>query len=142
MAAKKKAPRRRKVTVEESIKGRKPQPDDEITGNPRRVLIEGRCMLPGEIDQPGTQARSDIVAAMKRQRQIPREATEDVLVPEHVREMYAHIWRVEHEALRREEALKEAYTWRGIRRRTWRRVVDAFAGRHRYTPAPTYRAAY
>jgi hypothetical protein len=109
MAAKKKAPRRRKITVEvQAHPNRKPQP--------------------GEIDAPGVKTRTDIVAEMFRQRNRPKHITYEELVPKHVREMYAHIWHNEHEALLREEALKEAYTWRGIRRRIWRSVADTFAG--------------
>lgn len=50
--------------------------------------------------------------------------TANKLLPETVRLQFAERWRLEQEALEREEFVRSQYTWRAM----WRRLVDRIVG--------------
>lgn len=65
------------------------------------------------------------IASMRDQRFRRKQVTADQLVPAHVHQLYAQIWRGEDEARRAEERVRFEYSWRGL----WRRMIDRIVGR-------------
>src|ERR1700680_303421 len=71
--------------------------------------------------------RSSIVESMRARRQHPKAVAASDIVPAHVHEIYAQIWRAEDEARKAEERIRAEYSWRGL----WRRLVARVVGKPR-----------
>lgn len=67
------------------------------------------------------------IASMRDTKDARKRITADQLVPAHVHELYAQIWRGEDEARRAEQRVREEYSWRGL----WRRLIDRIVRRPR-----------
>lgn len=70
---------------------------------------------------------SDVIRRMQAGRRKPMEISAAELVPKHIHEIYAQIWRGEELERKAVEAAKAAYSWRGIRQRIWRSFVNRFS---------------